>query len=122
MRSYSKIKSFLCPVFNIDDESKKEQVKSAIINIISASKHPVKLSDISFIFFQQNILYRIYDTHLKDQIHFVYEGVKSLVKEKVIVEDTSLCKTKQKLFDDGNALYSLPKDIKRDILLDRLLS
>ena len=119
MRLYNKIKrNFLCPVFNIDDDSKKEQVKSAIINIISASKHPVKLSDISFIFLQQNILYRIYDTHLKDQIHFVYEGVKSLVKEKVIVEDTS----KQKLFDDGNALYSLPKDIKREILLDQLLS
>jgi len=118
MRSYSKIKSFLCPVFNIDDDSKKEQVKSAIINIISASKHPVKLSDISFIFLQQNILYRIYDTHLNDQIHFVYEGVKSLVKEKIIVEDTS----KQKFFDDGNVLYSLPKDIKREILLDQLLS
>ena len=119
MRLYNKIKrNFLCPVFNIDDDSKKEQVKSAIINIISTSKHPVKLRDISFIFLQQNILYRIYDTHLNDQIHFVYEGVKSLVKEKIIVEDTS----KQKFFDDGNALYSLPKDIKREILLDQLLS
>lgn len=119
MRLYSKIKSsFLSPVSNIDDESKKEQVKSAIISIITDFNRPVKISDISLIFLQQNILYRIYDIHLNRQIYFIHEGVKSLVEEKVIVEDTS----KQKFFDDGNALYSLPKDIKRDILLDRLLS
>jgi hypothetical protein len=119
MRLYDIIKSILnIPIINTNDEVKVKQVKEKVIEVIASYNCPVRLMDITLIFFQKNILYRIYDRHIEEHNWVVHQAVQSLVNEGILKVD----KSQKKLFDDGRELYYLQKDTKRDILLDQLLS
>jgi len=119
MRLYDIIKSILnIPDININDEDKVKQVKEKVIEVIADYNRPVRLLDICFVFLQKNILYRIYDRHIESHNWAVHQAVQALVKEGILTVD----KSQKKVFDDGRELYYLQKDIKRDVILDQLLS